>query len=175
MPSPALPHMRAVAIVGSYAIAAAALLTSVPAAATAQRLEAPRTEAACDYRRCAYNIIAAPHGLKVVRGEREERVATLGFLWTRDISDAFEGEGFAAAKAAVRTRRWAALFTDVGLGLLVAGAASAATDGLDESSAGLMLGGAASLGLSVPIQFLADTHLSRAVWQHNARYAGGTR
>jgi hypothetical protein len=38
-------------------------------------------------------------------------------------------------------------------------------------SGGLMLAGAASVGVSVPLQFLADKHLARAVWQHNARYA----
>ena len=155
------------------AVAIAILLTLVPVAAHAQRVDAPRIAATCDYRSCAYNIIAALHGLKVTSGAQETPVATLGFLWTRDISDAFEGEGKAAAQAAVRTRRWGALFTDVGLALLAIGAARAATNDLDDTAAHLMLGGAASLGVSVPIQFLADKHLARAVWQHNARYAAG--
>jgi hypothetical protein len=30
-------------------------------------------------------------------------------------------------------------------------------------------------GISVPLQFGADTRLARAVWQHNARYAGAAR
>lgn len=145
----------------------------MPAAARAQRAESPRLPATCDYRSCAYNIIAALHGLKVTSGSQEAPVGTLGFLWTRDISGAFEGEGRAEARAAVRTRRWGALFTDLGLALLVTGAVSAATNDLDETSARLMLGGAASVGLSVPIQFLADKHLARAVWLHNARYAAG--
>lgn len=105
----------------------------------------------------------------------ETQVATLGFLWTHDISGAFDGAGAEAAHLAVRTRRWGALFTDVGLALLVTGAVSAAANDLDRTSANLMLAGAASVGVSVPLQFLADKHLARAVWQHNARYAAETR
>ena len=35
--------------------------------------------------------------------------------------------------------------------------------------------GADGVGVSIPLQFLADKHLARAVWQHNARYAVETR
>jgi hypothetical protein len=173
MPTLPLPHPRALRPEAVFAFGLMCTLAVTPTVARAQRAEPARLPAACDYRACAYNIIAALHGLKVTRGEQETPVATLGFLWTRDISDVFEGEGEAAAKAAVRTRRWGALFTDLGLALLVTGAASAATNDLDETSTALMLGGATSLGLSVPIQFAADKHLARAVWQHNARYATG--
>ncbi len=152
-----------------------ALLLALPLTAGAQRVDAPRLPARCDYRQCAYNIIAALHGLRVVRGAEETQVATLGFLWTRDISSAFDGEGREAARSAVRTRRWGALFTDVGLALLATGAVSAAANDLDRTSANLMIAGAASVGVSVPLQFLADKHLARAVWQHNARYAAETR
>jgi hypothetical protein len=167
MPSRTLPFARAALV--------AAILCLSPASAPAQRIEATRLPADCDYRRCAYNIIAALHGLKVVRGEQETPVGTLGFLWTNDISAAFDGESQRTARSAVRVRRWGALFTDVGLALLVAGAVDAAATDLDRTSANLMLGGAASLGLSVPLQFRADMHLARAVWQHNARYAGAGR
>lgn len=170
---PARSH-RAVAVV--FATLFATVLALLPTAARAQRAEPSRLPANCDYRSCGYNIIAALHGLKVTSGTQETPVATLGFLWTRDISAVFEGEGQSEARAAVRTRRWGALLTDIGLALIVTGAVSAATNDLDERAAHLMLGGAASLGLSVPIQFAADKHLARAVWQHNARYAtGGTR
>lgn len=164
---PTLPLRRAATGAMLLALAAPAL--------HGQRIEPLPQGVSCDYRHCAYNIIPAGLGLRVVRGESEVPVASLGFLWTRDISDVFDGEGQAAAKAAVRTRRWAALFTDVGLGLLVVGAAGALADDLDDTTAALMLGGAASVGVSIPLQFLADKHLARAVWQHNARYAGGTR
>lgn len=153
----------------------AALLLLSPMAAMAQRIEASRIPAECAYRDCAYNIIAALHGLRVVRGEQETPVGTLGFLWTNDISAAFDGSSQATARSAVRVRRWGALLTDVGLALIIVGAVDAAANDLDRSSANFMLGGAATLGLSVPLQFRADTHLARAVWQHNARYAGGAR
>lgn len=161
---PALPTL---------AIAAACLAAATPLAA--QRTEPSRAPDACDYRTCAYNLVPRGLGLAVVRGEAEAPVATLGFLWTRDVSAAFDGEAVPAARAAVRTRRWAAVFTDLGLALLVAGAASAATDDLDQTAAAMMIGGAASVGVSVPLQFLADKHLARAVWRHNARYAEGGR
>lgn len=166
MANPALPSLRA-------AVAAALFLAPPLAAARAQQA-APAAQQ-CDYRNCAYNIIAALHGLRVVQGEQERQVATLGFLFTGDISGAFDGEGRTAAIAAVRTRRWGALLTDVGLALLATGAVQAATHDLDQSSARVMMAGAASVGLSVPLQFLADKHLARAVWQHNARYAGAAR
>jgi hypothetical protein len=154
------------------ALAAASLLLA-PASAIAQRAEPSRLPSDCDYGRCAYNIIAALHGLRVTRGAQEEAVATLGFLWTRDISTAFDGEAARVARDAVRTRRVGAVFTDLGVALLAVGASRAAARSLDETAAHLMLGGAASLGISVPIQFTADKHLARAVWQHNARYAAG--
>lgn len=151
-----------------------ALFLALPLSTAGAQRPAPPAQS-CEYRSCAYNIIAALHGLRVVQGEQEAQVATLGFLFTRDISGAFEGEGRTAAIAAVRTRRWGALFTDIGLALLLTGAVQAATTDLDETSANLMLAGAASVGISVPLQFLADKHLARAVWQHNARYAGAPR
>jgi hypothetical protein len=167
MPNRTLPSARAALV--------AALLVLLPVDAVAQQMDATRTSAGCTYRDCAYNILARLHGLEVVRGAQETPVGTLGFLWTKDISAAFDGEGQAAARSAVRVRRWAALFTDAGLALLLVGAADAAANDLDRTAANLMLGGAASLGLSVPLQFRADLHLARAVWQHNARYAGAAR
>ena len=161
--APPIPPLRRIAAV------AVVLLLAPCTAVRAQRPAPP--DAPCDYRACAYNIIAALHGLRVVAGEQERQVATLGFLYTRDISDAFEGEGRMAAIAAVHTRRWGALFTDVGLALLATGALQAVRHDVDQRSATMMMAGAASVGPSVPLQFLADKHLARAVWQHNARYA----
>lgn len=153
------------------ALVALTLVLALPRAAAAQLADAARPSADCDYQRCAYNIIAALHGLRVVKGGQETQVATLGFLWTRDISVHFEDAGGNEARAAVRTRRWGALLTDVGLALLAIGATRAAINDLDQTSARLMIAGAAGLGLSVPLQFKADTELARAVWLHNARYA----
>lgn len=172
--------MRSPALFPStLSIAGLAAVLLLPMRAGAQRTEARLTDAPraadCDYRRCAYNIIAALHGLRVVSGADETQVATLGFLWTRDIAVHFDGEGQRTARAAVRARRWGALFTDVGLALLATGAARAAANDLDDTAAHLMLAGVASVGVSVPLQFLADKHLARAVWQHNARYATESR
>lgn len=166
LPAPAPTSMR---------LLLASLLVVAASRLDAQRAPVAPIAADCDYRQCAYGIIAAPHGLRVVRGEAEVRVALLGFLWTRDISGAFDAPAQEAARAAVRTRRWGALLTDTGLALLLTGAARAATRDLDETGARLMLAGAATVGLSVPLQFRADTHLSRAVFAHNARFAGVAR
>ncbi len=107
----------------------------------------------------------------MVRGEDEDPVATLGFLWTRDISRVFDDPARDAARSAVRTRRVAAFLTDAGLALAIAGAARAARNDLDRTASTLMIAGVALVGISVPIQFRADRHLSRAVWLHNARFA----
>jgi hypothetical protein len=42
---------------------------------------------------------------------------------------------------------------------------------MDDSDRVIAVIGAASLGVSVPLQFAADGALSRAVWWHNVRYA----
>jgi len=158
----------------SRALLVLALLLGSAGPADAQSAAA-RLEPGCEYRTCAYNIVPVLHGLRVVRGNEERSVGTLGFLWTRDISAAFDGEGEEVARRAVRTRRQAAIVTDLGLILLAAGAAGAISRDLDDSAAQLMIGGAAGLVLSVPLQFAADRQLARAVWLHNARYAGAAR
>jgi hypothetical protein len=150
-------------------VVAAALLGAVPSAG------AQAADSTCTYRQCALNIVPVLHGLTVVRGEQETPLATLGFLWTRDVSGIFDAAARDAARDAVRTRRLAAVFTDLGLGLLVVGATRAASEDLDRTAATLMLAGTATFAISVPIQFRADAHLSRAVWRHNARFANRTQ
>lgn len=151
--------MRAAALIPLLAVLAA------PGAA------AQSIEENCTYRACAYNIVPLLRGLRVVRGENEQPVATLGFLWTRDISGVFDAAAQNAARRAVRTRRVAALLTDAGFALAIAGSARAASRDLDRTAANLMIAGVGFVGLSVPIQFRADRHLSRAVWLHNTRFA----
>ncbi len=165
MPFPA-PRLRRLAL-------PVALLFVAATGAAAQG--AAVTQPACDYQRCAYGIAGALHGLVITKGASEAKVATLGFLFTRDVSVHFDGAARDEARRAVTTRRWAALFTDAGLALLVAGAADAASNDVNDDSARLMIGGAALVGVSVPLQFRADTRLARAIWMHNARFAAGAR
>lgn len=128
---------------------------------------------ACDYRDCALGIAPAWSGLRVVRGERETRVASLGFFWTRDVSPAFEGsEARRNARRAVALRRAGAFLTDAGILLGGFAAAQAVSQGrLGESARPIAIAGATALALSVPLQFAADGALSRAVWWHNVRFA----
>jgi len=131
------------------------------------------SDSACTYRRCALAVVPAWNGLDVVRGESAERVARLGFFWTRDLSPVFAGEPHALdfARRAVRTRRTAAVFTDAGLALLVTALAGGIAD--SENSAtwrGVAIGGAAAFAVGVPLQFSADGQLSRAVWWHNTQF-----
>ncbi len=148
-------------------------LLSAPVALAAQQAPAARFDpsSSCDYRRCAYNIVPVLHGLTVVRGEEETPVATLGFLWTRDITDAFAEPARDAARRAVRTRRVAAVFTDLGLALAAAGVAVGLAEEFDETAGLLIAGGVVSITVSVPLQFRADKYLAQATWIHNARYA----
>ncbi len=147
-------------------------LLSAPADLVAQSA-AP--SAVCSYDTCALNVVPAWNGLAVVRGQSEDRVALLGFFKAGNLDAAFAGDPAALALAhrAVRTRRVAATLTDAGLVLLLLGSValpSMDADGRD-TPALYLVAGAVSLGLSVPLQFAADGHLSRAVWQFNRRFA----
>jgi hypothetical protein len=133
-------------------------------------------DTACIYRHCALGVLPVWNGLVVVRGETEERVAHLGFFWARDVSPIFadQPQALEYAHRAVRTRRTAALLTDLGVVLMVTGiVGTLAVEGGDEAYKALAIGGAVSFGIGVPLQFAADGQLSRAVWWHNTRFAGG--
>jgi len=128
----------------------------------------------CTYRSCALDVVPAWNGLDLVKGENEERVGRLGFLWTRDVSPAFARDPHAIelAHRAVRTRRTAALFTDVGGALLVAALAGGLADSEHSDRwRAIAVGGGAAFAVGVPLQFAADGHLARAVWHYNARFA----
>lgn len=128
----------------------------------------------CTYLRCALDVVPAWNGLDLVKGENEERVGRLGFLWTRDVSPVFAGDPHAIelAHRAVRTRRTAAFFTDVGGALLVAALAGGLADSEHSDRwRAIAIGGGAAFTIGVPLQFAADGHLARAVWRFNARFA----
>lgn len=146
----------------------------IAAAATARAHAESAADDSCTYRRCALAVVPAWNGLDLVRGEREERVGRLGFLWTRDVSPAFTRDPRALefAKRAVRTRRTAAIFTDLGGALLVTALAGGVADPHHASRwQAIAIGGGAVFAVSVPLQFAADGHLSRAVWWLDARFA----
>jgi len=127
----------------------------------------------CTYDACALNIVPRLRGLDVVRGDAEERVATLDFLWPRSVNAAFGGSAQAEhhASRALSIRRIASVMTDVG-GLVAAAAAirAAETPQHRRVSVGISLGGIALLGASVLPQFAADTELSRAVRDYNRQF-----
>ena len=144
-----------------------------PAQAASGSAEAP-SDSSCTYARCALAVVPAWNGLDVVRGEQEQKVARLGFFWTRDVSPVFAGEPHALdfARRAVRTRRTAAVFTDAGIALLAYALIGGTTDsGHTSTYQGIAIGGAVAFAVGVPLQFAADGHLSRAVWWHNAQFA----
>ena len=71
-----------------------ALLVSVPAVLVAQRAESARVAASSDdSRTCAYGIVPVALGLGIVRSFGEDPVASLGFLWARDLSALFDESG----------------------------------------------------------------------------------
>jgi hypothetical protein len=136
---------------------------------------------ACDYRLCALTIVPTWNGLRVVRGTSGAAVANLNFFFPRDISHALAPDGqrssgsdsaVAAAHRAVKLRRIASAFTDVGLlGVAVAGVRSLRAASNKHTNSVVAAAGLASLGLSVPFQFAADGALSQSVWWYNLRYA----
>jgi len=143
-------------------------LTAFPLAANAQAIARCET-----YTHCALNVVPRWNGLAVVRGAEEQHVATLGFFIPGSLAGAFGPDSVATALGAqaVRTRRVAAVLTDLGALAMLAGAISAEQSGIDARSRALMIGGAAAFGVSVPLQFRADGQLARAVWRFNTSFA----
>ena len=146
----------------------AACLAGVPANA-----QSPQNDAACSYVRCALGIVPAWNGLLVTQGASHTRVANLGFFWTGSLDRVFaqNDSALAYARRAVRVRRTAAVFTDLGavaLGVAaVRGLSAGRLEGADRTVA--MVGGA-SFAIGVPLQFAADGLLSRAIWWRNTAY-----
>lgn len=131
-------------------------------------------EAACTYARCALAIAPVWNGLDVVRGAEAHRVTRLGFFWTSDIAPSVAGNDSAVAYAvrAVRVRRVAAMFTDVGaLALGYAAARRLQNGSFAGVDRGVAMGGAAAFAVSVPLQFAADGLLSRSLWWFNGDFA----
>ncbi len=154
------------------AAAALLLLLAVPQRAGAQAQDTARPSA-CSYERCALNVVPRWNGLAVVRGADEAHVATLGFFLPGSLEGAFAGvpEAEALGRRAVRTRWVATTLTNFGAIAVVAGAARAAgAQGSDAAAKLWMTAGAASLALSVPLQFRADGFLARAAWRYNAQF-----
>lgn len=130
--------------------------------------------AACPYDRCALGIAPVWNGLALVEGTTGRRVATLGFFRAGSLDRIFTAGDSAAwyGARAVRVRRRAAVLTDAGgllLGYALVRGLTAGAFGR-EARAGAAVG-AAALAVSVPLQFVADGHLSRAVWWHNRQFA----
>jgi hypothetical protein len=154
-----------------------ALLYAAPL--TAQELSAPLTSvvprvAACTYLHCAFGIAPAWNGLDVVDGATGRPVASLGFFWPHRIDSSFAGSDSATSYAtkAFRMRRTAAALTDAGVLLLGYTAVRQLSGGLHGTDRVVGALGAGAFAIGVPLQFSADGLLSRAVWWHNARYAG---
>jgi hypothetical protein len=147
------------------------LATSVATPLAAQATSDPGP--ACPYAQCGLGISPVWNGLTVVRGQQRLAVANLDFFWPRPVSAAMSGDSARTyATRAFTVRRRAAVLTDAGALLLLAGAARGAHAGrLDTPSRALLLTGAGSLAVSIPLQFSADAWLSRAVWWHNAVYS----
>ena len=133
----------------------------------------PQADSGCSYLHCALSIEPKLIGLDVVNGATGARVAHLGFFWPGDLGATFAANDSASvfAARAVRVRRTAAAFTDVGALLL--GYAVLRQSGGGSRGRGRTVGaiGAGVFAIGVPLQFSADGLLSRALWWHNARYA----
>jgi hypothetical protein len=152
----------------SVALLAFASLSLPFSAAVAQT-----ADSLCGYSRCALSIAPRLVALDVVRGDAEVRVASLAFLWPRDVSRTFVSDSVAHAfsKRAVRSRRLAAVMTDVGVFALTAGALRSRGHAASAAGTAFLSIGGALVVASVPIHFSADAELSRAVWRYNARFS----
>lgn len=137
-----------------------------------------QTDTSCSYSRCALGIIPRLTALDVVRGDREERVGSLAFLFPRDVRRTFGDNDLASARAAraFSLRRVGAVLTATGATIAVAGGVRAiAVRGSPGPSAALAAIGLSTFAASVPVHFAADAELSRAVWEYNRRLVAGNR
>lgn len=159
--------MRCLNAAGAALLALALALSASPARA--------QTRADCDYATCALRIAPRLSGLDIVRGDIGARAGSLGFLWpSASLTRAFDGdvEAQRVARASVRRRRMAAALTDAGALILAAALVRTVTVPSDRTpSAVLGAVGAATLAVSIPVQFAADEQLSRAVHAFNRRFA----
>jgi len=134
-----------------------------------------RAQARCDYATCALRIVPRLSGLDVVRGDANERAGSLSFLWpSATLTRAFQDDAAATllARSSVRKRRAAAVLTDAGGVLIVAALIRGAAVRRDALPSVVLGGiGAATLAISVPMQFAADEELSKAVHGFNRRFA----
>jgi hypothetical protein len=153
------------------ALLALALASPLVAQMAPVRLVSP---AACTYLHCALGIAPAWNGLDVVDGATGRRVSGLGFFWPNRVGSTFVGSDSAThyAERAYRVRRTAAAFTDVGVLLLGYAVVRQVNGGLHDGDRVVAAVGAGAFAVGVPLQFSADGLLSKAVWWHNARYAG---
>ncbi|MDB4885934.1 MAG: hypothetical protein JWN79_1372 [Gemmatimonadetes bacterium] len=125
------------------------------------------------YSRCALSIVPAWNGLLLARGASAERLGNLAFFWPHPIARLVTGDSAReSAGHAFVTRRRAAVLTDLGGLLLLAGVAGAARRGdIAGTPRALAVAGAAMFAASIPLHFAADGWMSRAVWWHNTAYS----
>lgn len=142
-------------------------LLALASIAGAQR--APAIDSSCTYAGCALAIIPRLTALDVVRGDREERVASLGFLIPGRMPEIFaiDERAFRHARRAVTYRRIGAALTDLGGAIVLAGAYASARRRDHTAPTDVILTGSTCIVLSVPIHFAADAELSRAVREYN--------
>jgi hypothetical protein len=160
LPEKPSAHLRRIAAAIGLSFAARSALAQGP-------------DSTCRYEYCALSIAPRLLALDVVRGVREERVASLAFLFPARVTSVFAGNEAAEQRAthAFRLRRVAAVLTDVGA-IVVASAGSHAVATAHRRGASVTLSGVglAIIASSVPIHFAADGELSRAVWEYNRRF-----
>lgn len=159
-------------------------LLIVCAAAARAGAQSTLPDTTCSYSACALSIAPAWDGLHVIRGSERQSVANLHFFWPTDIDDVLRGStpsalgadsAAAHARRAVSVRRAGAGFTDAGALAIGAAILRVIGTGRFNTRSQVIAGvGVGALAISVPLHFMADGELSRAVWWHNQRYAPAT-
>jgi hypothetical protein len=155
------------------AVSSVVLLAFVSLSLPFRRAASQTPDSLCSYLRCALSIAPRLVALDVVRGDGEARVASLAFLWPRDVTRTFFSDSSAHefAKRALRRRRLAAAMTDIGVFALTVGVIRFRAGGAPRAATAFVATGGALVAASVPIHFSADADLSRAVWRYNQRFS----
>lgn len=148
------------------------MLGSLLATGSSTAMRAQTGDSTCAFARCGYGIMPTLTALDVVQGSSERHVASLPFLWSKDVSHLFvsDAEAVQHAQRAAKLRTAGAFVSSAGIALVVTGFVTGlGAGGSPRSTALFGLAGVGVLAASVPVHFAADAELSRAVWIYNQR------
>ena len=134
----------------------------------AVQIPAPNASAACDYNTCALRMKLSGGNWRILRGEQEQRVGTLGMFRAANIESIVATSPAAVTEARTFRNNYTSgeVLQAVGVILMGVGLASASGNDSPVMFAGV-LGGGAFLFYGVSRRVRAFNSLHKAIWLYN--------